>query len=411
MPRILHTADWHLGKRLHDFRLLDEQRQALERLLAVVDAEAPDLVLVAGDVFDVPVPPVGALQLWAWIAAQIVDERGVPLVVIPGNHDSAERIAMNAQVARRAGLFVLNTLATAHTFVRIAGVDVLGIPFHKPPHVRALAAGTDEADAGAASRSNAAHAGAPAPAEIGDFDYDAAMTWLLARARDRRDPHVPTVLAAHAFVAGAGEEDEGEDPLMVGGAGAVLPRTLAGFDYVALGHLHAPRALPGHGNVRYAGSLYPYAFGEANAKSVTIVDLADDRGAPPEIRSVPLRVERQVRLIEGVTFDDAIDEGLRLRTAGDPRADDYLLLRVSDRGPIDHALSRLREVYPHALLEQPVVDVHLDARRLPGDARTLSVEDAFLAFYDHVTGAPPSDLEHEVLREALSADDGESPSA
>jgi len=394
MPRILHTADWHLGKRLHDFRLLDEQRQALERLLAVVDAEAPDLVLVAGDVFDVPVPPVGALQLWAWIAGQIVDERGVPLVVIPGNHDSAERIAMNAQVARRAGLFVLNTLAAAHVAVRIAGVDVLGVPFHKPPHVRALAAGSDEADAAA-----------PAPAEIGDFDYDAAMAWLLVRARERRDPNVPTVLAAHAYVAGAGAEDEGEDPLMVGGAGAVMPRTLAGFDYVALGHLHAPRALPGHRSVRYAGSLYPYAFGEANAKSVTIVDLAGDVGAAPEIRSVPLRAERQVRLIEGVTFADAIDQGLRARTAGDPRVDDYLLLRVSDRGPIDHALSRLREVYPHALLEQPVVDVHLDARRLPGDARTLSVEDAFLAFYDHVTGAAPSELEREILREALSADD------
>ena len=398
MPRLLHTADWHLGKRLHDFRLLSEQREALQRLLDVIDAGSPELVVVAGDVFDVPVPPLSALESWAWVVEEIVGLRGVPLIAIPGNHDQAERLAMNAGLTERAGLYVRHDLAGAHEPLRVAGVDVFAVPFHKPPRVRALASGAG-ADAAAFAVGGSQ--------EIGDFDYDAAMAWLLARARAQRDPTVPSVLLAHAFVAGAGEEGEGEEPLMVGGAGAVAGGTLSGFDYVALGHLHAPRALPNLPTVRYSGSLYPYAFGETGAKSATLVHLPDASGGAVEVESAALEVERRVRVVEGVTFERAIRDGAALREAGDPRVDDYLLVRVSDRDPIDHAQSRLREVYPNSLLEQPVVEVRPGARSLAVDARTMSVEDAFLAFYQEVFDEPPGELERELLSEALAAGDEE----
>jgi DNA repair protein SbcD/Mre11 len=386
MPKLLHTADWHLGKRLHDFRLLREQREALERLLDVVDTEAPDLVVVAGDVFDVPVPPLEALETWDWLVEALVDARGVPLVVVPGNHDHAVRLAMNARLARHAGLHVLSDLDRCHLPVRVAGVDVFGLPFHKPAHVRACA-----------------HRGG-AVLEVDDFDYDGAMTWLLGRARAALDPTVPSLLVAHAFVAGGGEEPEGEDAVMVGGAGPVLPATLAGFDYVALGHLHAPRALPGHEGVRYAGSLYPYAFGEDGAKSVTIVDLPEASGTPASVRTLPLTVERRVRVVTDRSFDEVIADATAAHQAGDPAVDDYLLVRVTDRGPLHHALDRLREVHPHALLEQPVTDVQIAERKLPGDARTVGLEEAFLAFYADVFGdGAPSELELRVLRDAIAA--------
>lgn len=382
MPTLLHTADWHLGKRLRDFRLIDEQRAALARLLAVVDAERPDLVVVAGDVFDVPVPPLEALEAWDWVVGELVEARGVPLVAIPGNHDHGVRLAQNARVARGAGLHVRSALEGAHEPLRVAGVDVFAVPFHKPPHVRALAARAgDELD-------------------LDDFDYDAAMAWLLGRAA--RDPFVPAVLVAHAFVAGGGEEGVGEDPVMVGGAGAVQPATLAAFDYVALGHLHAPRALPDHPHVRYAGGLYPYAFDDAGPKSVALVDVAP--GAPARVRTAALDVERRVRVWEGVGFDEALAAGRAARAAGDRSVDDYLLLRVADRGPLAHAIDRLREVYPHALLEQPVVDVATAARAAPLDVRTADPEALFLTFFAEVVGEPLTELERAVLREALAAD-------
>src|SRR6056297_3059761 len=402
MPRVLHTADWHLGKRLHDFWLLDEQSEALDRLADVVARERPDLVLIAGDLFDVPVPQVRALQLWERAVARIADELGVPIVVIPGNHDQAERIAMNARMARHAGLHVLTDLAAAHLPVRVAGVDVFGVPFHKPPHVRAVANAAPEA------ASSDANDGAPAAADdLGDVDYDAAMDWILTRARRHRTPGVPTVLAAHVFVEGAGEEPEGEEAILVGGAGGVRPATLHGFDYVALGHLHRPRTLPGPAPVRYAGSLFPYAFGEPNEKSVTLVDLPEGGGAPTEIRAVPLPARRQVRIVDGKRFAEVIEEGRATRADPDraARANDYLLVRVQDRDPIDHALARLREVHPHALLEQPVIDVRTEGRRLSGDVRTIRPEDAFLDFYESVYDAQPSELELEILRAVLRGDD------
>jgi len=384
VPTFLHTADWHLGKRLHAFRLIEQQREALERLLAVVDTERPAAVLVAGDVFDAPVPPLEALELWDWVVGELVDVRRVPLVAIPGNHDHAVRLAVNARVARGAGLHVLHDLDRASEPVRIAGVDIFGLPFHKPPHVRALAQR------------------AGAPLELDDYEYDGAMAWLLARAR--RDPNVPSVLLAHAFVAGAGAEPEGEDAVMVGGAGAVLPATLAGFDYVALGHLHVPRALPGFERVRYAGSPYPYAFGEDGAKGVALVDLPDRPGGTVAVRQVPLPATRRVRVLADVAFDEALAAGAAARRAGDPRADDYLLLVVNDRGALAHALDRLREVHPFALLEQPVTDVQASGRTLPGDVRTLGLEELFRDFYRATFDDEPDALELDVLREALAAD-------
>lgn len=387
MPRLLHTADWHLGKRLRDFWLLDEQREALDRLADVVLHERPDLVVIAGDLFDAPVPQVRALQLWERVVTRIVDEARVPIAVIPGNHDQAERIAMNASLSRPAGLYVLHELAAAHLPVRVAGVDLFGVPFHKPPHVRAVA-----------------HAEGH---DLTESDYDAAMDWILTRARRQRTPSVPTVLAAHAFVEGAGEEPEGEEAILVGGAGGVRPATLHGFDYVALGHLHRPRTVEGPTTVRYAGSPFPYAFGEPNEKSVTIVDLPDGGGAPTEIRPVPLPARRRVRIVDGKRFDEVIEEGRATRADPDraARADDYLLVRVEDRDPIDHALARLREVHPHALLEQPVIDVRTEGRRLAGDVRTIRPEDAFLDFYASVYDEAPSELELEILRAVLSGDD------
>ncbi len=393
MAKLLHSADWHLGKHLKRFDLAAEQHEALERLLDVVDDEQPDVVVVAGDVFDSGErPPLAALREWTWVTQEIVRRRpgGLPLVVIPGNHDHAERIAFNAHLTRASGLYLLNDLARSNEPLRIAGLELFGLPFHKPARVRALA-----------------HALRPDEAlpAIGDFDYDAAMRWLVGRALEASRGDLPRVAIAHAFVEGAGDEGEAEDPVMVGGAGAVRAGTLDGFDYVALGHLHAPRRLPGRPHVRYAGSLYPYAFDEASDKSVSIVtwDEGAVAGTRPEVRSVPLEVRRKVRTISELPFDEVIRGGVAARASGDPDLDDYLLVSVSDRAPIPHAQARLSEVYPNALFEQRRLDVTPDETLDLPDPSRHGVDEVFLAFYRHVLGAEsePSETELELLREAL----------
>ncbi len=254
--RFIHTADWHLGKRLHDFSLIGEQREALARIGDLVADARPDALILAGDVFDTHIPQVAALELWEETVERIVGELGIPMVVIPGNHDHAERISLHAGLAKRAGLHIVHTLGASAEPVRIAGVDLFGVPFHKPVHVNA--------------------AFRDASPGLGAFDYAGAMQWVLGRVREARSPGVPAVLVGHAFVEGT-EEPEGEDAIQVGGAGGVPVSAFEGFAYVALGHIHGARKLGSSGEVRYSGSPYPYSFGEAGAeKSVTLVELAED---------------------------------------------------------------------------------------------------------------------------------------
>ncbi|HET8986633.1 MAG TPA: exonuclease SbcCD subunit D, partial [Trueperaceae bacterium] len=257
--RFIHTADWHLGKRLHDFSLIDVQARAVERFIELVASSQPDAVVVAGDVFDTQVPNLGALELWEQAVEAIVGEHGVPMVVIPGNHDHPDRLSAHAGLARRAGLHYVRSLVDSVVPVPIAGVDFYGVPFHKPVHVRAALPTDGE--------------------QIGDFDYGAAMDRTLGHVRRVRTTRSsPAVLVAHAFVSGAGDEPEGEDAISVGGAGGMPAGTLAGFDYVALGHIHRPFSLGGDG-VQYSGSLYPYSFSEAGQdKSVTLVELGAGGG-------------------------------------------------------------------------------------------------------------------------------------
>ncbi len=228
--KLIHTADWHLGKRLGGFALVEEQREALEKILDLVDRERPDAVVVAGDVFDTPIPPLSALECWEWFVANLVAEREVPLVVIPGNHDHPERLGINASITRLSGLYILNDLATAHVPVVIAGIEVFGVPFHKPPHVRAMlareAAGETLAlnvDMGTPLQ------GAPGTepdhdhripdgsivTEASDDDYDSAMRRMLARVHAARSGRAPAVLVGHAFIDGSGEEPDGEDAILV----------------------------------------------------------------------------------------------------------------------------------------------------------------------------------------------------
>lgn len=381
--RFLHTADWHLGKRLHDFSLLEVQRELVEGLIELVKETRPEAVLLAGDIFDTQVPQIAALELWEAAVDGIVAEFGVPMVVIPGNHDHADRLAVHSGLASRAGLHFIRSLKFCEQPVVIGGVAFYGMPFHKPVHVNS--AFRDEQPG------------------IGDFDYARAMSFALDRVRNVRNAALPAVLLAHAFVDGAGEETDGEDAIQVGGAGGVSTSTLAGFDYVALGHIHGCRQL-GDGQLHYSGSPYPYSFGEAGqVKSVQLVELNAD-GTVVSLEKLPVKARRAVRRLEGKSFVDVLKEAEDLPKV---EREHFTLVRVNDKAPIEHALARLREWYPFAVLEQPEVVVEGVGPVLLGDYKTLSTEDAFRQFYAYTFGEEIEGLDDDVLLEALKGNDGE----
>jgi exonuclease SbcD len=383
--RLIHTADWHLGRLFHNVHLTRDQEHVLEQLVALVAEVRPAAVLVAGDIYDRAVPPTEAVELLDQVLAEIVLGLGVPLLAIAGNHDSAARVGFASALLRERGLHIAGELTSAAAPLTLAdehgAVHVHALPFADPAEAR--------------------HA-------YGDehiHDQQAVAVAGAARARAATPPGERAVLVAHAFVAGA-LESESERPLSVGGAGQVPASVFDGFDYVALGHLHRPQAC-GRETVRYAGSLLKYAFAEHDhQKSVSVVEIgapgsaAGKAGAAGRARvtvePVALEPLRDVRRLEG-TLADVLAAGAR-----DPRREDYVLAALLDPGALLDPIGRLREVYPNTLaIDRPLYELAAaggERRPRPGSLGDLELFDAF---FGYATGDPLSDEQQAALAEVL----------
>ena len=357
MTRILHTGDWHLGRYLHGASLLADQAHVLGQLVALAISEAVDVVVIAGDVYDRSVPPAEAVKLLDDVLAQLVIDAGMEVILIAGNHDSAERIGFGGRILGKQRLHLRGTLIDLSPIVL---ADAHGeIAFHPLPYVEPVFARA-------------------LPGGEAVSDHQSAMTHALSLMQPNVMPGRRNVLIGHAFVAG-GSESESERPLSVGGSGQVSADSFAGFDYVALGHLHRPQRV-GADHIRYAGSLLKYSFNEVDhVKGVTLVDIGADR--IPTVRNIPLAPRRDLRIIRGTLA--------QLLHQPDPvlRRDDYLCAHLTDSDPVLDPMARLREVYPNLLeLQFTHVTEGNAAARAAGDHRRREPDDLFRAFYRDMLG-------------------------
>lgn len=379
--RLIHTADWHLGRLFHNVHLTGDQEHVLEQLVALAADVRPAAVVVAGDLYDRAVPPTEAVELFDHVLTELVDRLGVPVVAIAGNHDSAVRVGFGSALLRERGLHLVGDLSqTASPIVlrdEHGPVRITALPFADPAEAR--------------------H-------EYGDeaiHDQQAVAAAGVRRALAAAAPEERHVLVGHAFVAG-GLESESERPLSVGGAQQVPASVLAGFDYVALGHLHRPQAC-GAETIRYAGSLLKYSFAEhAHAKSVCVVDIGPRGSADGEagragraavrVETVGLSPRRDVRRLEG-TLAELLERG-----AADPRRDDYVLASLTDTGALFDPIGRLRAAYPNTLaIERPAYEragTEAGDRPRPGSVSDI---DLFEAFFEYVAGEELGDARREAL--------------
>jgi exonuclease SbcD len=369
--RILHTSDWHLGRALHEEPLLEDQAWALDRLCELLRDARPDALVVAGDVFDRAVPPAEAVSLLDDLLNRVA-ALGVPLVAIAGNHDSAERLAFGARLLEARGVHLRGALARAAEPVKLAGKGLIyPVPYLDPEVVR----GVEGAD---------------------DLRGHAAATErVLSRVRaDAATRGLPAVLVAHAFVQGATESPDSERPLTVGGSGAVPPSALAGFDYVALGHLHAPQEVaPG---VRYSGSLLKYSFGEADhAKGVVLAEV--ERGAT-RVEVLPLGARREVVRLEGT-----LDELLR-RPDLAPLERALVEVTLTDEGYVFDAKHRLQARFAHVLnvLRKDLAGGGEGTFAARVDGAGGDDLKLFEAFFETVAGATPGPEHRELFAGALA---------
>lgn len=375
--RLLHTADWHLGKALFHTPLTRDQRELLEQVVALARERRPDAVIVAGDLYDRAVPPPDAVTALDDLLTELVDGVGVPVLAISGNHDHPMRLQFASRMLARRGLHVRGDLAQVAEPVRLADahgpVEFTLVPYADPPTVRAFLGRTD-------------------------LDtHDSAMRALLARVREswRAEERVRRVLVGHAFVAGASESKDSERPLALGGSGFVGADAYEGFDYVALGHLHAPQTLAG-GRVRYSGSPMRYAHSECGRTlGVSMVEI-DAQGAVT-IEHVPLAPRRDLRVVEGTLAE------LLAAAPGDARREDFILARYTDEEYRHDPAGQLRAYYPNLMhVERMARATRVAAGTARPDRRRLSDVELFAAFHEHATGkALPAEDAREV--EAIAA--------
>ncbi len=370
--KFAHLSDLHLGKRLCEQSLLEDQREILRRILAILDEERPDGVLIAGDVYDKPVPPAEAVQLFDEFLVQLA-QRGAPVFVISGNHDSAERIAFGGRLMSARGVYmapVYDGRVEPVTLTDAFGpVDIYLLPFIKPAGVRRFFPDR----------------------EILTYT-DAVSAAVEAMAPD---PARRSVLVTHQFVTGAAR-CESED-LSVGGSDNVDASVFDAFDYVALGHLHGPQAA-GRPTLRYCGSPLKYSFSEVSqTKSVTLVELAEKGRV--EVRTRPLTPLRELVELRGRY------EELTLRSFYQATSypEDYLHITLTDEEDIPDAVGKLRVIYRN-LLKLDYDNARTRAgqwdAQLP-DAKRKSPLELFAELYEKQNGQPMSEEQNNFLRELI----------
>ena len=373
--RVLHTADWHLGRIFHGVHLTEDQAYVLDRLIEIVLDARPDVVIVAGDVYDRAVPPQDAVSLLDDVLSRLIAKVGVPVVLIAGNHDSPERLSFGARLLANSNLHVFGPLLPECCPVVIEDdfgpVNIYAIPFAEPPVVRERL-GEDDIR-----------------------DHDSALRQILHKIRAKQPADRRSILVAHAAVVGSRTSDS-ERPLSIGGSETVEPAIFEGFDYVALGHLHQPQS-SGEDHIQYSGSILKYSFSEvSHEKSVTIVEM--DATGKCAIERIALSPRRDVRQIEG-TLEDILE-----KARSDENQDDYIMVTLLDRRPVLNAMGRLREVYPNTLhIERPLVAPSTVHAQAPADHLRLSEAEMFSSFFSQVTGEEMTEPEARAFADIIEA--------
>jgi len=364
--KFIHLSDLHLGKRVCEFPMLEEQRHILEEILRVAQRETPDALLISGDIYDRAVPPVEAVQLLEEFLVRL-HGLNIAVLMIAGNHDCAQRVAFAAPLLGRSGVHIAPVFDGSLSPVRLRGVDFWLLPWLKPAQVRPFYPGS-EIDS---------HSGALV-AILGALELD----------RSR-----PNVLLCHQFVTGALRSESEE--LSLGGAENVDASLFDAFDYVALGHLHCPQFVA-RKTLRYCGAPLKYAFSEANhEKTLTLVEIARE----VTVTELPLAPKRDMRAIRG-SYEEIVKRDHYINT----NTDDYVHITLTDEEDVADAQAKLRVIYPN-LMRLDYDNTRARASHVierVQRSEQKSPLDLFGELYELQNGQPMSDVQTGCARNLLA---------
>lgn len=399
--RFLHTADWHLGRIFYGQYLTDDQAHVLEhQFFTILKEEKIDGILLSGDVFDRAVPPIEAIELWDSIITRLAMDYKVPLFVVSGNHDGAERLEVGRSMLSRSGIHIWGSPHHALQPFEFESSDgkvaICPMPFSEPRRIgdalglSASESKTVDTDIADDTLFSYVDDKEQETSELNLHNYDQMYQAWSDYLYKQLPKRMRSIAISHAFVMG-GEVGGSERTLSVGGSEQVSPHVFKNFHYTALGHLHGPQRM-GADHIRYSGSPLKYSFDEhAQKKSFTIIDL--DTKGKVDISTIPVEAKRDVVILEGYFEDLLNNKALQTK-----HKDDYVQARLLDTMPIMDGMAKLRQVYHRCMtielagrIVTPVADM--------GDAvfKELDERQLFNQFAETVWKEPLTEAEQSYI--------------
>lgn len=369
--KLIHISDLHIGKRVHEFSMIEDQRYILNQIGDIIENVKADGLLIAGDVYDKSVPSAEAVQIFDSFLTRL-SGAGIPVYIISGNHDSAERLSFGAELLKESGIYISRVydgeIRTIETEDEYGPLYIHLLPFLKPSVVR--------------------HALETEEVTTCQEAVEAALEKL------KTDTEKRNVLVAHQFVLGAGRCDSEE--VSVGGLDQIDGRVFDGFDYVALGHIHSPQHV-GKETIRYCGTPLKYSFSEAgHKKSVTVVELKEKGRV--EIETIPLIPRLDLRKIKG-TYLDVTDR----KVYTEENRYDYLQITLTDEEDIPNAMARLRTIYPNLMslaYDNTRTRENREIQGLQEQSRKTELE-LFGEFFEKLNNEPMKEEQEEYMKNLI----------
>jgi len=371
--KLIHLSDLHIGKRVNEVSMIEEQEYILNQIMEAIDAQQPDAVLISGDVYDKSVPSAEAVTLFDSFLYDLA-ERKRQVLIISGNHDSPERLAFGGRLMEHKGIHLSpvydGNIAPVTLTDSYGEVRFWLLPFLKPAHVKRFY-----------------------PDETIESYTDACR---IAVEKMNIDTAKRNVLLAHQFVTGSSACDSEE--ITVGGTDNVDASVFEGFDYVALGHIHGPQNIGG-GRMRYFGTPLKYSFSEArHQKSITVVELAEKGDF--QWYTIPLTPLHDMREIRG-SYDEVTAKAFYENTA----VEDYLHITLTDEEDVPEAMARLRVIYPN-LMKLDYDNTRTRTNLIiegAADVQRKSPLQLFGELYEQQNNQPMTEVQNKFMHELIAS--------
>ena len=370
--KIIHTSDWHIGKIVNEYSMIDDQKYILNKLIELIDEENIDVLMIAGDVYDRSIPPVEAVELLNETLSKLIIDRNVSVMIISGNHDSGERLSFGSKILEKQGLYIAGSDDKLYKKVVLRdnnqNLNFYLVPYKDPALTKKLLNNKE-------IRS-----------------HNDAMIAVIDKIKEELNENEINILIGHGYVTMKREEaiegndhkyevaeletSESERPLSIGGTDLIDGNIFKDFDYVALGHLHGRQRI-GRETMRYSGSLLKYSFSEVKQKkSVAVLDLID-KDINVELKE--LKPLRDLRIIKG-NIEDLICEGRDIEEG----KEDYIQAILTDDGELMNPMEKLKSVYPNTMLisRERKKNVSKENTLSKGEFRKKSKIDLFKNFYE-----------------------------